>query len=229
MIGIIGAMKIEVEQIISNMTEKKTETVSGIEFVSGLFFGKPAVAAVAGVGKVNAAVCAEAMLLKYSPELVINTGVGGGLDTNLKIGDIAVSCCTAEHDMDTTPLGEPKGFISGLDTVKIKASETAVEQLKTVLEELNINYAVGAIASGDQFINSPEEKERIKREFNAVCCEMEGASIGHVCAMNKVPFVVLRAISDGADDSSHLSFPEFAKMAADNSVKVLCSYFKKFV
>ena len=227
MIGIIGAMTVEVEKIKALMTDKKTEKISGIEFASGLFMGKPVVVAVSGVGKVNAAVCTEAMILKYAPRLIINTGVGGALSDDLKIGDIALSCCTAEHDMDTTPLGEPKGFISGLETVKIKADEKALLDFKEVLKDLGLNYVVGPIASGDQFINSPIEKERIKGEFDAVCCEMEGASIGHVCAMNNIPYLVVRAISDGADDSSHLSFPEFVKMAADNSVKVLCEYFKK--
>ena len=227
MIGIIGAMTVEVEQIKALMTDKRTDKISGIEFVCGKLFGKDAVAAVSGVGKVNAAVCTQTMILKYAPSLVINTGVAGGLDENLKIGDIALSCCTAEHDMDTTPLGEPKGFISGLETVKIKADEKALEDFKKVLTDLELNFVVGPVASGDQFINSPEEKERIKTEFSAVCCEMEGASIGHVCAMNNIPFIVLRAISDGADDNSHLSFPEFVKMAADNSIKVLAEYFKQ--
>ena len=228
MIGIIGAMTIEIEQIHMLMTDKKEEVISGINFVRGLFFGKEIVAAVSGVGKVNAAVCAEIMILKYLPEYIINTGVGGGLADGLKIGDVALSCCTVEHDMDTTPLGEPKGYISGIDSVKVKADEEILEKFKKVLSKLNLNYIVGPVASGDQFINSPEIKERIKSEFGAVCCEMEGASIGHVCAMNNVPFVVIRAISDSADDNSHISFPEFVKFATDNSIKTLSEYFKNY-
>jgi len=226
MIGIIGAMKIEVEQIHNLMTDKKCERISGIDFVSGKFCGKEIVAAVSGVGKVNAAVCTEAMIIKYAPELIINTGVAGSLSDELSVGDIAISCCTVEHDMDTTPLGEPKGFISGLDTVKMMADKKEVDKFESVLKKLGIKYMIGPVASGDQFINSFEVKEKIKAEFNAVCCEMEGASIGHVCSMNDVPFVVLRAISDGADDDSHISFPEFVKLASDNSIKVLTEYFK---
>lgn len=228
MVGIIGAMTIEIEQIYSLMTDKREEKISGINFVRGLFFGKEIVAAVSGVGKVNAAVCTEIMILKYSPEYIINTGVGGGLADGLKIGEIALSCCTVEHDMDTTPLGEPKGYISGIDRVKVKADDELLEKFKKVLSKLDLNFVVGPIASGDQFINSPDEKNRIKNEFGAVCCEMEGASIGHVCAMNNVPFIVIRAISDSADDNSHISFPEFVKSATDTSIKTLSKFFNDY-
>ena len=227
MIGIIGAMKIEVKKIIEKLSDKKSEFISGVEFVSGKFYNKDVVAAVSGVGKVNSAATTEAMILKYSPELIINTGVAGTLSEKLNIGDVAVSADVVEHDMDTSPLGDPKGFISGIDVVKMQADNKTVSKLSEILSELNINYEIGTIASGDQFINSAETKERIKNEFDAVCCEMEGASIGHVCTINKVPFCVLRAISDGADDSSHMSYKQFTELAAENSVKVLDLFFSK--
>ena len=226
MIGIIGAMQIEVAKLKEKIKVKKTETVSGVEFTVGKLEKTDVCIAVSGVGKVNAAVCAEAMILKYSPSLIINTGVGGTLSDNLKIGDIALSDIVVEHDMDTTPLGEPKGYISGLDLIKMYADIETLKKLENIISKLNINYQIGTIASGDQFINSDKAKTDIKKEFNAVCCEMEGASIGHVCLMNDVPFCVIRAISDGADENSHMSFPEFTELAANNTVKVLTEFLK---
>ena len=227
MIGIIGAMKIEVEKIIEKMTDKTSVMISGAQFVIGKFFGKDVVVAVSGVGKVNAAAITEAMILKYSPDFVINTGVAGTLSSKLNIGDVAISKDVVEHDMDTSPLGDPKGFISGLNVVKMEADKRIIEMFSNVLTELNINFEIGTIASGDQFINSSEVKEKIISEFNGICCEMEGASIGHVCTINNVPFCVLRAISDGADDSSHMSYEQFCDIAASNSIKVLELFFDR--
>lgn len=226
MIGIIGAMKIEVDKIIAMLESKNSEYISGIEFVRGIFHNQDVVVAVSGVGKVNSAITTEAMILKYNPKLIINTGVAGALSPDLKIGDIAVSHDVVEHDMDTSPLGDPKGFITGLNLVKMKADADTVALFSSVLKELDINYEIGTIASGDQFINSKEDKKRIVDEFDAVCCEMEGASIGHVCTLNNIPFCVLRAISDGADDSSHMTYEEFSKVAAENSIRVLEHFFK---
>lgn len=228
MVGIIGAMKVEVEKILEILDNKTSEIVSGVEFVCGKFYDKDVVVAVSGVGKVNAAATTEAMILKFSPNFIINTGVAGTLSHELNIADVALSEDVVEHDMDTSPLGDPKGYISGLDTVKIKADKNLTKKFAEVLSELKINYEIGTIASGDQFINSNETKKKIKDEFNAICCEMEGASIGHVCTINKVPFCVLRAISDGADDSSHLSYEQFTHLAANNSIKVLDLFFKSY-
>jgi len=227
-IGIIGAMKIEVEKILEILENKTFEIVSGVEFVCGKFYNNDVVVAVSGVGKVNAAATTEAMILKFSPDFIINTGVAGTLSDNLNIGDVALSKDVVEHDMDTSPLGDPKGYISGLDIVKMKADNDLINKFSKVLGELEINYGIGTIASGDQFINSNETKKKIKEEFNAICCEMEGASIGHVCSINAVPFCVLRAISDGADDSSHMSYEQFTHLAADNSIKVLDLFFKNY-
>lgn len=229
MYGIIAAMEIELESLKSMLSDIKTEIISGIEFVSGLFYDKEVVLAVSGVGKVNAATTTEAMILKYNPEFIINTGVGGSLSDKLSICDIAISSNVVEHDMDTSPLGEPRGYISGLDTVMINADENIIFKLENSIKDNEINYITGTIASGDQFINSADKKKEINELFNAVCCEMEGASIGHVCALNNVPFCVLRAISDGADGNSHMSFEEFKKIACENTLKVLKTMFEFYL
>ena len=204
MTGIIGAMKIEIEALNAQMENRQTRTVSGIEFTSGTLCGREVVTAVCGIGKVFAAMCAQTMILLYSPERIINTGVAGSLSTKLNIGDIAVSDFVVEHDMDTSPLGDPVGMISGINIVDIP-----------------IRCVKGKIASGDCFVNSAEKKKYISETFGAIACEMEGAAIGHVCYVNKVPFCVIRAISDAADGSSHMDYSKFTALAAKNSAAVM--------
>ena len=227
LIGIIGAMEIEVKVLKNLMDEAKIEVVSSIEFYRGKINGTDTVVAVAGVGKVNAAVCAEAMILKYAPTCIINVGVAGGLSDDLKIGDIAVATAVAEHDMDTSPIGDPKGFITGLNTVYMGTDKHVSDMMYNAVAKNGLNVKRGVIASGDQFIASDAQRRFIINEFNAIAAEMEGASIGHVCTMNKVPFSVLRAISDNADSSSDMDFPTFAKMAAENSVKIILEFLKE--
>ena len=228
MIGIIGAMGIEVRALSELLENKKSETISGIEFLSGTIFGKEVVLAVCGVGKVFAALCAEAMILKYSPDIIINTGVAGTLTDKLSIGNIAVSKDVVHHDLDTTPLGDPAGLISGINIVKIPASDEIREKLVSAIKIQNVPYLEGTIASGDQFLASSEVKERIVKTFGAIAGEMEGASIGHVCYVNKVPFCVLRAISDCADGSGAENYMEFLETAAETAVNVMKEFIKEF-
>ena len=227
-IGIIAAMDSEISAIKNEMTDKTTETVSGIEFVKGKLCGKDAVVAKCGIGKVFAAICAQTMILKYSPRLVINTGVGGTLSDKLNIGDIAVAANVVQHDMDTSPLGDPVGLVSGINIVHFPADARAAELISAAADSLGINNARGTIASGDQFIASREKKNYIKDNFGAVACEMEGAAIGHVCYVNDIPFAVIRAISDSADDSSHMDYGEFLKIAAERSFRVVTRFVKEY-
>lgn len=227
-IGIIGAMKIEVEAVQAIMEDKQEEVVSGVRFVYGTLYGKKIVVAECGIGKVFAAICTEAMILRYSPDVIINTGVAGGLSPLLKIGDIAVAESVVQHDMDTSPLGDPVGFLSGINIVNIPCDKKVTSLLAQAVKTLNINMVPGVIASGDQFINGSEKKKNIVETFGAVSCEMEGASIGHVCYVNNVPFGVVRSISDGADDSSHMDYPEFCRLAAKNSTEVIKLFVKQY-
>ena len=225
MLGIITAMDVELEKLKNSMTDMKIEKVAGCEFLTGTLWGHETVAAVSGVGKVNAAMCTQTMILKYSPEFIINSGVAGGLDKSLKVCSIVVAKDVVQHDMDTSPLGDPVGLISGINMVNIPCDEKISTLLKNAAEENEIHTVCGCIASGDQFINSSDKKDWLVNTFNASACEMEGASIGHVCYKNNVPFSVIRSISDGADDSSHIAYPEFVKLAADNLEAVLKSFF----
>lgn len=224
-IGIIGAMAVEVQMLKDIMENINVSKISGIEYYLGTISGVEVVVAQAGVGKVNAAVCAEAMILTYEPSAIINIGVAGGLSATLKVGDIAVADTVAEHDMDTSALGDPVGFITGIDLVNIPCAEWVTKMLSEAAKTIDgINTVCGPIVSGDQFISSKEKKTYLVNQFGAVATEMEGASIGHVCYMNAVPFGVLRAISDGADDEADMSFNEFCDMAAKNSLKVILSF-----
>ena len=221
MIGIIAAMNVEMDGLRAHMENPVSETVSGVEFVRGTVEGREVVTAVCGIGKVFAALCAQTMILHYQPRCIINTGVAGTLTDALTIGSIAVSSAVVQHDMDTSPLGDPIGLISGINKVELPADRLLSGQLSACAKVMGIKTATGVIASGDQFVASAERKAFIVEHFKAIACEMEGAAVGQVCYVNKVPFCVLRAISDSADGSSHMDYPTFVQMAAEQSVALL--------
>ena len=228
LIGIIGAMEVEVQALKDLMDNAELKEISSVVFYRGKINGIDTVVAVAGVGKVNAAVCAQTMILEYSPDYIINTGVAGGLSEELKIGDAAVADKVAEHDMDTSPLGDELGFITGIDRVYMPCDEYISGLMYDAAKSVDgINAVRGTIASGDQFIASEEQRRFIKKNFNAVAAEMEGAAIGHVCTMNNVKFGVLRAISDGANSDSTIDFPTFTKMAVKNTVEIITKMLNK--
>ena len=216
-IGIIGAMAVEVESLKSKIKDAVSERVSGIEFVSGELCGKFVVVAQCGIGKVFAAICAEAMIVRYGVDCVINTGVAGTLSEEIGILDIAISGGVVQHDMDTSPLGDPVGLLSGINIVELPASQRLSALVAQAAESMGKNYKLGVIASGDQFINSKEKKSFIKENFGAIACEMEGGSIGHVCYVNGTEFVVVRAISDNASGEADMEYPEMVKRAAAQS------------
>ena len=227
-IGIIGAMDIEVQALKEMMDNPQVEKISSVEFYSGKIMNIDTVVAVAGVGKVNAAVCAQTMILKYAPDYIINTGVAGGLSPELEIGDIAVADKVCEHDMDTSPVGDELGFITGINKVYMECDKDIVKLMYDAANAVDdIKAILGTVASGDQFIASDAQRNFIKENFNAIAAEMEGASIGHVCTMNGVKFGVLRAISDGANSDSVVDFPTFTKMAVKNTVEIIKNMFEK--
>jgi adenosylhomocysteine nucleosidase len=225
MIGIIGAMSVEIEELKQKLSEPVEEYISGVCYTRGKLCGKDVVLAVCGIGKVFAAICAQTMILKYSPEYIINTGVGGALDGDLHVTDVVVATDLVQHDMDTTPLGDPHGLISGINVVNFPADAKLSALITECVEAQGIRCKKGIIASGDQFIAGGERKEFIKKTFSASACEMEGASIAQVAYVNSVPFAVVRAISDGADGDSSMDYSTFVAKAAHNSalaIEELC-------
>lgn len=229
MIGIIGAMDVEIKGLIANMQITEERVVSKIKFYKGLLQNKDVVIAKCNPGKVNAAICAQTMILLYNVDAIINTGVAGGLSKELNICDVAIADKVVQHDMDTTPLGDPIGFISGLNIVEIPADKKICTLLRECAANCeNTKVITGTIASGDQFLNSSEVKEKIVSSFGAIAGEMEGASIGHVAYANNVPFCVLRVISDNADGESDMDFPQFCNLAAEKSIKICIDFVKQF-
>lgn len=227
MIGLIGAMAVEIEALKAAMTDKLSEHVSGTEFVRGRLCGKEVVVAMCGIGKVFAAICAQTMILKYNVDTIINTGVAGTLSEKLGIGDIAVSSSCVQHDMDTSALGDPKGLISGINVIELPASASLRDAVLSAARSLGINACAGVIASGDCFVSGGERKAFIKDTFSGIACEMEGAAVAQVCYVNGVDFVVIRSISDSADGSAELDYGEFIKLAAANSANVVKTVLKK--
>ncbi len=221
MIGMIGAMEKETAAIIAELKNPKEERISGIRFVRGEWCGKEVVVATCGVGKVFAALCAEAMILTYRPNCVINSGVAGALDDRLHLLDLVIGEQVVQHDMDTSPLGDPKGLLSGINRVTLPADMKLVSALEEAAIAMQAPFLRGTVASGDQFIADDAKRDFIRSTFDAACCEMEGAAIGQVCYVNQIPFAVLRAISDGAADDAKMDYPAFAAKAAEQSINLL--------
>ena len=227
-IGIIGAMENEVRELIGRLADRTTETVSGIEFNIGEIYGKRVVIARCGVGKVFAAICAEAMIIKYDPALIVNTGVAGAVEKSLRPLDIVFADKLVQHDMDTSPLGDPVGLISGINRVYFETDRRALEVLSSSAKAQGVNYTVGTVATGDRFIAKMEDRERIATLFGAAACEMEGGAIAHTAFVNGTPFAVVRAISDSADGEANLDFPTFLPLAVKISTALTLALIEKY-
>lgn len=219
-IGIIGAMSVEVEALKERLDGATVKTVSGIEFYSGMLCGKQVVVAKCGIGKVFAAICAQTMIVCFGVTHIINTGVGGALSDNLSTLDVAIADGVVQHDMDTSPIGDPVGLISGINKIVLPTSKSMRDTAMTAASELGVKYESGIIASGDQFIASIERKQFIREQFSAISCEMEGAAIGHVCYVSGVECLIIRCISDSASGEATMEYPEMVKHAAVISQKM---------
>lgn len=224
MIGIIGAMSIEVDALKALCENKEIETISGIEYVKGTLCGKKVVIATCGIGKVNSAICAQTMLLNFKPSLLINTGVAGSLSNELDIGDIAIPHSAVEADFDLSPLGMETGYIPEIKSKNISCTDRVVKRLTDAAKKEGLKVKSGIVATTDAFISGKDKKDYLAKNFNAVACEMEGGSIAHTAYLNGVDFAIIRAVSDKADGSSHMDFMKFCKMAAENSVKLICRF-----
>lgn len=221
MIGIIGAMEMETAALRAAMTQAKTETIAGMEFISGLLEGREAVVCTCGPGKVFAAACAQSMILRYAPQAIINSGVAGTLTDRLHIGDIAIAENAVQHDMDTSALGDPPGMISKINLTYLPCDAGLVGAAVRAARESGSPFLCGTIATGDQFVSSEEEKARMTRLFSAIACEMEGGAVAQVCYINGVKSLVLRVISDEADGGAPENFAQFAAAAAKKSTDLI--------
>lgn len=222
-VGIIGAMEVEVERLKKDMVVKREIKKAGMEFCEGVLMGQPAVVVRSGIGKVNAAVCTQILVDEFKVDVVINTGIAGSLNAQIDIGDIVISTDVLHHDMDAVNFGYEPGQIPQMDVFSFAADEDLANQAERVCREVNpdINVFRGRVVSGDQFIADRAVKDRITDQFHGFCTEMEGAAIAQASYLNSVPFVVIRAISDKADDSATEDYPTFEKKAVEHSVRLV--------
>lgn len=229
-IGVICAMEVEVKGLKDLMAQKEEYTYSKMTFTKGYIGNNQIVAVECGVGKVNAAMCAQVMIDKFSPDVIINSGVAGSVSLELCVGDMVVATKVVEHDMNVSALGDPLGEITFPDENRIyfPCDSKIVVALAEAGKEANANIHTGVIASGDIFISQVKQREKIADRFNALACEMEGAAIGHVCYRNDVPFCVFRAISDDLKQNEGVDFVTFCKMASEKSIHVMKTFIENF-
>lgn len=226
MTGLIGATEGEVAHLVAALTIGKTETHLGMTFHVGTLEGESVVITRAGVGKVNAALAASVMMLLYHPDRLLNTGVAGALGEDLRQGDVVVATSLVEYDMDTTPLGEPRGLltIGGRELVELPTDDGMVAALMRAAEANGDAAYPGMIATGDRFVAGADDKTAILAHFPALACEMEGAAIAHAAFSAGIPCAVLRVISDNADGSAQLDYPTFSLIAAEKCQNIVRTY-----
>ena len=222
-IGIIGAMDVEVAELVSRVTEKKIFKRAGMTFTDGKIGATRVVVVKSGVGKVNAGICVQILADVFQVTHIINTGVAGSLDNHIDIGDIVVSVDAVYHDVDATVFGYKKGEVPQMCVSSFSADpdlqKAAVAAVKAA--DPDIHVFTGRVASGDQFVASREVKNAIREEFGALCCEMEGCAIAQASYVNHIPFVIIRAISDKADESVSVSYDIFEKQAAEHCARLV--------
>lgn len=230
MLGIIGAMDEEVAKLKEMIENLQIVYKSGMDFFSGKIEGTDVVVVKCGVGKVNAAMCTQTMIDVFDVTGIINTGIAGSLDADINIGDIVLASDTLEHDMDVAALGYGPGIIPDTSVSVFKTDEYLMDIAMQAVKASAIDVTVftGRVVSGDQFISSKEKKEWLVSSFGGRCAEMEGAAIGHVAVLNSVPYLVVRAISDKADDSAQMDYPTFAARAIDNSVRMMTEIIRRY-
>ena len=229
MVGIIGAMEEEVRELIEDMTECEMQERASMKFYKGMLYGKEAVVVQSGIGKVNAAICTQILADFYQVDQLINTGVAGSLDAEINIGDIVVSTDAVEHDMDVSALGDPVGQVPRMDVFAFPADKELVRKAVEANKKANsdIRTFTGRVASGDQFISDKEKKKWLAEEFGASCTEMEGGAIAQAAYLNGIPYLVIRAISDKADDSAGMDYAEFEAQAIRHSVNLILEMAKQ--
>ena len=228
-IGIIGAMDEEVNNLKELISDVQVSTFASMDFYQGKLSGNDVVVVRSGIGKVNAAICAQILIDKFSVSVIINTGIAGSLNADINIGDIVLSKDALEHDMDATAFGYDLAVIPRMEESVFKGDEYLIDLTKKVCEEnlKDINVFAGRVVTGDQFISDKNKKNWLIENFKGDCTEMEGAAIAHTAYLNHIPFLIIRAISDKADDSAQMDYPTFEAMAIQNSVKIITSMVEK--
>ena len=227
MTGIIAAMDAELIDIKNALQDKTEQVIAGRTFHSGKIGSEQVVCVVCGIGKVNAAVCAQTMIMAYHPDRVINTGVGGAIAGQLHVCDVVCADFLVQHDVDTTAIGDELGMVSTVNLIRFPTDKVLADELVSIMEHQGISCKRGGIATGDKFVADYRTKAFIYTTFGCIACDMEGCAIAHVCYLNDIPCAVLRAISDGADEGATMSYTEFMPKAAATSANVLLAYLRR--
>ena len=221
-LGIIAAMSEELEILLKDMQLDSSTTKAGMTFNKGKLWSNEVIAVVCGIGKVNAAVCTQILVSEFNVDKVINVGVAGGIGKDIYPGDVVIATNLVEHDMDTTAFVDPHGQVPRMDTFDFKCDSSLIEAANSACKKVGgFNTFTGRIVSGDVFVADVEKIKWLEKEFNALSCEMEGASIAHVCYLNNIPVVVIRSISDNANNGAHMDFEKFTPIAVKNSTSIL--------
>lgn len=228
MIGIIAAMEEETRTLLENMQEKETVTLHHLTYTKGQLGDQTIVIAQSGIGKVNSALATAFMIDRYQPELVINTGSAGALKKGLAIGDVLVAKEVAYHDVDATAFGYKKGQVPQMPA-SYYSDEKVIKKMEEAIQTVGLRAETGVILSSDSFIADSEAVNLIKADFpEAGATEMEGASIAQTCHVMNVPFVVVRAISDSADQEASISFDEFIETAGKKSAEMVMAFLEAY-
>lgn len=228
-IGIIGAMEEEVAQLQEKMQDAAVTERAGLKFHQGNLEGREAVVVRSGVGKVNAAICAQILVDAFSVDAIINTGIAGSLDASIDIGDIVVSTDAIQYDVHAEIWGYAPGEIPRMLLQSFPASEELIALAQEACREEipEIGCHRGRVLTGDSFISDNAVKEKIISIYGGSCVEMEGAAIAQAAHVNGVPWVVLRAISDKADGSATVDYEQFEATAIRNSVQLTLGILRK--
>lgn len=223
MIGIIGAMDEEVTQLKNKMQQITITKKAGMDFYSGNFGDRAVVIVRSGISKVNAAICTQILVDEFHASSIINTGIAGSLNNDINIGDIVLSTDALQHDVDATAFGYPIGVIPRMETSIFIADENLITKAENLCKKVNPDISVfkGRVVTGDQFIASKDQKDKLVSAFSAFCTEMEGAAIAQTAYLNQIPFLIIRAISDKADNSATVDYPTFEAKAIEHTVKLL--------
>ncbi|WMT42509.1 5'-methylthioadenosine/adenosylhomocysteine nucleosidase [Paenibacillus sp. D2_2] len=230
-IGLIGAMDEEIALLLQGMYDKKEVKRSGISFVQGLLHGKNVVVCKSGVGKVNAAMTTQVLIDYFQVDMIWFTGVAGAVNPELNIGDIVISSSCQQHDMDVTPLGYERGIIPYQEVSDFPADQDLIQLAQEACSKLctEHSFIVGRVLSGDQFVADYGLVSKLHETMNGACVEMEGSAVAQVCYMNKIPYVVLRSMSDKADGTADVNYAEFTVKAASRSFEIVYDMLQRII
>lgn len=222
MLGIIGAMAEEVEQLKAEMDAPEIVSVAGMDFYKGKVCGKEVVVVRSGVGKVNAGLCVQILADRFAVDGIVNTGIAGSLRAEINIGDLVLSTDAVQHDVDATAFSYKLGQIPQMKVFSFAADERLREAAIRCCRRVNPDTGVhtGRVLTGDQFVSAKEKKKWLRETFDGACTEMEGAAIAQAAYLNGIPFLIVRAISDKADDSASMDYAEFERLAITRSVNL---------